>query len=453
MVTPAWPGHIFVLEHKTGGGDMFQAMAGSSRAQDACDPPGARSETTREVLALRNLVAVYRHLSGLAVQNADIAAVTQLIAEQTHATVAIVSPTMDILTAAAPGETGERAAQYVRDLVIHPRLGDVLGAASRARRALRLPDVGTAASVTVAPVLVGDDVPAYLLTLDTGSDGTGEDTSLLLTEHAATICGVILGRERVVAAAASRIRDDLVEGLLSGRGRDLAETGRWATHLGYDPGHDHHVLSIALDAAPGVAAEARLALTKRAAASAESFLATRAPDAIISVRDTEVAVVLPARGHDGPGSRARKLGTLCVSRLGELFGEVAATVGIGGPCRGPSRSGSPTRRPGARSRPSAGWGARAGWSRSATSAFTGSCCRSPIWPNCAGSPTRCSVAQAPATATRPRCTWRRWPATSGRTPARSGPPGCCTFTPTRSPTGSAASRRSPALTWAATGTG
>jgi sugar diacid utilization regulator len=307
---------------------------GPRAAQGAGPPPGTRGETTREVLALRNLVAVYRHLSGLAMQNADIAAVTQLIAEQTHATVAIVSPTMDILTAAAPGETAERAAQYVRDLVIHPRLGDVLGAASRARRALRLPDVGTAASVIVAPVLVGDDVPAYLLTLDTSSDGTGEDTSLLLTEHAATICGVILGRERVVAAAASRIRDDLVEGLLSGRGRDLAETGRWARHLGYDPGHDHHVLSIALDSAQA-APKARLALTRRAAASAESFLTTRAPDAIISVRDTEVAVVLPANGPDG--SRARKLGTLCVSRLGELFPEVAATVGIGGPCRGPEQ--------------------------------------------------------------------------------------------------------------------
>src|SRR5215471_6319833 len=170
-----------------------QHPPGSRAAQGAGPSPGTRGQTTREVLALRNLVAVYRHLSGLAVQNADIAAVTQLIAEQTHATVAIVSPTMDILTAAAPGETTEGAAQYVRDLVIHPRLGDVLGAASRARRALRLPDVGT-----VAPILVGDDVPAYLLTLDTGGEASGEDTSLLLTEHAATICGVILGRERVV---------------------------------------------------------------------------------------------------------------------------------------------------------------------------------------------------------------------------------------------------------------
>jgi sugar diacid utilization regulator len=138
-----------------------------------------------------------------------------------------------------------------------------------------------------------------------------------------------------VAAAASRIRDDLVEGLLSGHGRDPAETGRWARHLGYDPGHDHHVLSIALEAAQGAPADGGLALTQRAAEAAENFLTTRAPDAIISVRDTEVAVVLPAHGPDGPGPRAPKLGSLCIARLGELFPEVAATVGIGGPCRDP----------------------------------------------------------------------------------------------------------------------
>ncbi|MGN6176414.1 MAG: hypothetical protein ACTHPS_26210, partial [Streptosporangiaceae bacterium] len=233
--------------------------------------PAARAEAAREVLALRNLVAVYRHLSGLAVQDADLAAVTRLIAEQTGATVAIVSPTMDILTAAAPGETGDRAAQSVRDLVVHPRLGEVLAAASRARRALRLPGAGTAASVIVAPVLVGDDVPAHLLALGTGEQGTGEDSSLLLTEHAATICGVILSRERVVATAAGRVRDDLVEGLLSGRGQDRAETGRWARHLGYDPGRRHHVLSVALDAARASSAPG-LDLLQRAAATAESFL-------------------------------------------------------------------------------------------------------------------------------------------------------------------------------------
>jgi sugar diacid utilization regulator len=321
---------------------MVSAMAGSDRVPGTGTASGARGEATREVLALRNLVAVYRHLSGLAVQNADIATVTRLIAEQTGATVAIVSPTMDILTAAAPGESGERAAQDVRDLVVHPRLGEVLAAASRARRALRLPGAGTAASVIVAPVLVGDDVPAHLLTLDTGGADAAEDTSLLLTEHAATICGVILSRERVVAAAASRVRDDLVEGLLSGRGQDQSETSRWARHLGYDPGRTHHVLSVALEVARP-AASAGLDLLRRAAVTAENFLTTRAPDAIISVRGAEVAVVLPEQGQpaaaglDGPAPRAMRLSTLCAGRLGELFPEVAVTVGIGGPCHGPEQ--------------------------------------------------------------------------------------------------------------------
>jgi PucR family transcriptional regulator, purine catabolism regulatory protein len=321
---------------------MVSAMPGSEPVPGTGS--GARGEAAREVLALRNLVAVYRHLSGLAVQNTDIATVTRLIAEQTGATVAIVSPTMDILTAAAPGETGERAAQDVRDLVVHPRLGEVLAAASRARRALRLPGAGTAASVIVAPVLVGDDVPAHLLALGTGGADAAEDTSLLLTEHAATICGVILSRERVVADAASRVRDDLVEGLLSGRGQDQSETSRWARHLGYDPGRTHHVLSVALEVARP-AASAGLDLLRRAAVTAENFLTTRAPDAIISVRGAEVAVVLPEQaqagqpvaGQGGPAPRAVRLGTLCASRLGELFPEVAVTVGIGGPCHGPEQ--------------------------------------------------------------------------------------------------------------------
>ena len=50
-----------------------------------------------------------------------------------------------------------------------------------------------------------------------------------------------------VAAAARRVRDDLVEGLLLGRGRDNADAGRWAAHLGYDPARDHKVVAIAFE--------------------------------------------------------------------------------------------------------------------------------------------------------------------------------------------------------------
>ena len=154
-------------------------------------------------------------------QDADLAGVVQLISERASATVAVVSQLMDVMTAASPGLGPDKAAALVREQVVHPRLGQVLRASRLSQRALRLPNVGGVPAIIVAPILVGDEVPSYLITLDPAGETFSEDMSLLVTEHAATICGVILGRERVVAAAARRVRDDLVEGLLLGRGRDV----------------------------------------------------------------------------------------------------------------------------------------------------------------------------------------------------------------------------------------
>ena len=215
-------------------------------------PSGQSPETNtgrldRENAALRELVTVYRYLSGLALQDADLAGVVQLISDRMSATVAVVTQLMDVLTAAAPGMSADKAAAAVREHVVHPRLGQVLRASRLSQRPLRLPNVGGTPAIIVAPILVGDEVPSYLITIDPADNLFGEDMSLLVTEHAATICGVILGRERVVAAAARRVRDDLVEGLLLGRGRDHADTSRWAAHLGYDPARDHNVMAVAFD--------------------------------------------------------------------------------------------------------------------------------------------------------------------------------------------------------------
>src|ERR1035438_5549720 len=188
------------------------------------------SPADRENAALRELVTVYRYLSGLALQDADLAGVVRLISDRTAATVAVVTQLMDVLTAAAPGLPAEQAAADVRAHMVHPRLGQVLRATRLSQRALRLPKASGTPAIIVAPVLVGDEVPSYLVTIDPADNVFGEDMSLLVTEHAATICGVILGRERVVAASSRRVRDDLVEGLLLGRGRDHAAAGRWAAH-------------------------------------------------------------------------------------------------------------------------------------------------------------------------------------------------------------------------------
>jgi PucR family transcriptional regulator, purine catabolism regulatory protein len=278
---------------------------------------------------LRELVTVYQHLTGLTLQDADVSTVARLLAERTVATVAVVSRGLQVLTAAAADTgTSDEVSDYVRRYLASPRLATVLNSTAQTRRSLRLPDVGDAVPVIVAPILVGDDVPAYLMTF--GSKGDGGDMSLLVTEHAATICGVILGRERVVAAAARQVRDDLVEGLLLG-GRDTGDVGRWARHLGYDATREHRILAVAFEAAgsarPGSSATA---LKKRVAAAIDHFFTTRVPGAITSIRDDEVVIVVPEPAEAG------RLSSGCLARMRDLFPEAVITIGIGAACRDPA---------------------------------------------------------------------------------------------------------------------
>ena len=289
----------------------WSPVLADDRSRPAAHAEAPARHLDRENAALRELVTVYRYLSGLALQDADLAGVVRLISDRTSATVAVLTQLMDVLTAAAPGVSAEKAAADVREHMIHPRLGQVLRASRLSQRALRLPKVGGVPAIIVAPVLVGDEVPSYLVTIDPAENLFGEDMSLLVTEHAATICGVILGRERVVAAAARRVRDDLVEGLLLGRGRDNADAGRWAAHLGYDPARDHNVLAIAFDLPPSPAASHGAphpsdgaAQRQRIWESIEHFIATRAPQAIVSARESEVVVVTTVPESPQPWTRA-----------------------------------------------------------------------------------------------------------------------------------------------------
>ena len=247
---------------------------------------------------------------------------------------------MDVQTAASPGLPPEKAAALVRDHVVHPRLGQVLRASRLSQRALRLPNVGGVPAIIVAPILVGDEVPSYLITLDPAEESFGEDMSLLVTEHAATICGVILGRERVVAAAARRVRDDLVEGLLLGRGRDAGRRRPLGRAPRLRPDAERTTWRRSRSSCrPSRAADAE-PLRQRIRESIEHFMTTRAPEAIVSAREAEVVVVAAAAPDP------RKLGQACLARLAELFPGAKVVIGIGGPCKDPGGD-RPLLRPGA----------------------------------------------------------------------------------------------------------
>jgi sugar diacid utilization regulator len=285
----------------------------------------ADKDIARENVALRTLVGLYRHLSTLAVENSGINRVAELIAERLDTAVAVVDDKLSVLATAEAGGSTVDAGLFFLERLTHPRLVQVLEVVGPTRRALRIPGGDGTAPIIVAPIAVGDSVPAYLLTLD-DEQRDGEDLRLLVTEHAATVCGVILGRERVVAAAATQVRYDLMEGLLSGKGSDVDEVRRWAGHLGFEEGQEHRVLAIVAGSD-----QQQIELTRRLSEAVERFFTTHVPQAISAVRGPEVAVVLP---ESGPVSlRADRLASACLAKVGELFSGHPITVGIGRICR------------------------------------------------------------------------------------------------------------------------
>lgn len=281
-------------------------------------PAGARPGTgpaaeRRENALLRELVAAYSHLSALAAQEGAVDGIVALVAGRTGAAVTVVGPGLDVL-AAEPAD----AARQVRRAV-GAQLAAVLDAAADTRRPTAVPGLAEdPATVLVAPIVVGEEVAAHLVTL-TGAPEPGDDLALLLTEHAATICGIVLGRERVVAAAAGRARTDLVEGLLHARDRDATELDAWAGHLGFRRGAPHHVLAARPDTAGPVLGTLEQALHRRLAG------------AIVAARDTEVVAIVPG----GPDA-VRALAEHCTAAVAARHPGVRLVVGIGGECTEPA---------------------------------------------------------------------------------------------------------------------
>jgi sugar diacid utilization regulator len=200
--------------------------------------------------------------------------------------------------------------------------------------------------------MVNHDVVAHLVTVrpaDPTSSGPelDDDLNLLLTEHAATICGIILGRERAVAAAGARARSELIEGLLLARDRDDGEAERWAGHLGFLLGVEHHVFAVAILDEPGGDPDQPAPDRSRMLAPAERVILRKIPDAIVVVRESEVvAVALVPPGRAGPDD-VRALASQCRGAIVDRFPDVTVVAGIGGCCRQPveiSRSYAEARR-------------------------------------------------------------------------------------------------------------
>jgi len=277
-------------------------------------PPAARPRD--ESAQLRRIVTMCGHMSAQAAQGTDVETIARLLSGDIGSTVLVLDRGLEVVTSAGT-DTPQDAVVRLREQGGPSGLNTLLAAAARNRRALTMPVVGSAAGwVVVAPVSVGESVAAYLVTVGERTHELNENLRLMVIEHAAMICGVVLSRDVVVAAAAGRARQQLFEGILLTRNRDDEELDRWARHLGLDPARAHHVLTVTLPE-PGRAA---------GLSSVERLLLRIAPPTLVVARADEVVAVVPV----GSGTDAAALADQCVTaadlrRLGPL------AIGVGNP--------------------------------------------------------------------------------------------------------------------------
>ena len=255
------------------------------------EPPDRRLRDENAVL--RDIVTIYSELSGLASQDTDPATVLSLVSERVGGSAALVDAGLEVLASAG--------ADDLAGLLVAERgaLARLVATAAATRRALTLPAAAEdVPSVVVAPIVLGDEPAAYLLTATRDEDGQAEDTRLMVTEHAAMICGIVLGRARVVAAAAGQARRELFDGLLLLGDRTDADFDNWARHLGIKPDQRHRVMTTVFRTAG--AAGAGPGRETEIAAEVERLLLTRCHAATVVNRGNEVVAVV-AVGR--PGAR------------------------------------------------------------------------------------------------------------------------------------------------------
>ena len=308
-----------------------------------------------ENAALRDIVTIYSELSGLASQDTDPATVLSLVADRVGGSAALVDAGLEVLAGAGADDLGglltaERAA-----------LARLVATAAATRRALTLPAAAEDdPSVVIAPIVLGDEPVAYLLTATRDDDGQAEDTRLMVTEHAAMICGIVLGRARVVAAAAGQARRELFDGLLLLGDRADADFDNWARHLGIKPDQRHRVMTTVFRTADpgspagpgsppgpgapagpgssaGTAPPAGVAPGREAeiAAEVERVLLTRCHAATVVNLGTEVVAVVAV---DDPSPRPlAQAAALCKTTVEARFPGTVVCTGIGNPYTGAAR--------------------------------------------------------------------------------------------------------------------
>jgi sugar diacid utilization regulator len=297
------------------------------RGTEFSEVPATAMTVPRDELGdLHHVVALCSELSSLATTDSDLQQVVSTVAQRAGVWAAVVDGSLSVLAQWA-SPAGEQ--RYAGVLDGDPdAVSQLIEAAARMRRAVSLPAWGASAvSLVVAPILVGDDSVAYLMTAGYDAEETGEDFRIMVTEHAAMVSAVILGRRRVVAIAAGRARQELFDGLVLVSDRTEADIQTWARHLGIEPDERQRVLVAEPHSDARIPGPAVTDLV-------EQMITTRCPAAIVVNRATEIVALVPGDDDARLTRRLAELARLCCRSVIARFPGVRLTAGLSDPHTG-----------------------------------------------------------------------------------------------------------------------
>jgi sugar diacid utilization regulator len=273
--------------------------------------------------ALRQLVSIHDRLGALVLQGADVGAVTRMLSDLVGRRALLLDALLQVIAMAPASDSFEWSPRqgYVRA---------VLATLARERRPLRvppMPDFGVAASCVLAPVALGDAILGYLALLAEGGEpvGPGDDLDLQIVQHAANVYALSMMRERMAAEVARQLKDELFEGLLSGRPQDEQVARERAMRLGYSPEVLYRVLVLTTPSLSGEDRPEVLAQRRRLLESLAELTGRYSPEAFATLREDELVVLMPEADD------ARGLGQALVRQALALAPDWRVGVGVGGP--------------------------------------------------------------------------------------------------------------------------
>jgi sugar diacid utilization regulator len=224
-------------------------------------------------------------------------------------------------------------------------VGRVLQTMAGERRSMRLPPLpawGVNQGCVLAPVVIGDASVGYLaileLEISDEESAPPAEAELLAAQHAASVYALALMRERLAAEVTTELRDELLEGLISGQVTDEQATRERARRVGYDETLDYRVLVLV----PDEPAERGRQLhtpeagwtagwRRRLLDSVAQLVRDRSPRAIVTRRRDELVVLVP----EDVEPSAADLGRSVTLYVASMYAEWPLTVGIGGVCASP----------------------------------------------------------------------------------------------------------------------